>query len=120
MDHIATTIYQAIVTHTMWKKRLHEAIKNGKYQDSLLTEQDRFTQWLQENADELSLYEHYPKVVELNNKLHNEAQKIMHLAQNGKEKEAEVAIEYGSDFEHLSQKLVQNIIAWHDIMVGKK
>jgi len=120
VSSIANTIYQAIVNHTHWKKHLHNIIEQGGNPDDFAIEQDKFDNWLKTNAKELSQYEHYSKVVELNRKLHYEAQKIIHLALSGKPTEAKALIEYGSDFEHLSQNLVQNIIAWHDIVIGKK
>jgi hypothetical protein len=58
-------------------------------------------------------------VVELHERLHQEAQQIMRLSRNGKHAEAKAAASYGSNFEHLSQELVQNIIAWHDIVTGR-
>ena len=120
MSSIANTIYQAIVNHTQWKKHLHDIVEQGHHPDDFSLEQDQFDKWLKANAQELSRYEHYSKVVELNRKLHYEAQRIIHLALTGKSAEAKTLIEYGSDFEHLSQNLVQNIIAWHDTVIGKK
>ncbi len=120
MSSIANTIYQAIVTHTTWKKRLHEVVEQGSNPYDFSIEHNEFNKWLKENVNELSQYEHYSTVVKLNNELHREARQIIHLALTGKQAEAQALIEYGSEFEHLSQDLVQNIIAWHDSVVGKK
>jgi hypothetical protein len=109
----------AIVAHTAWKKRLHDALNTGHVGHELESKNCELSKWLKDNADELSLYEHYNKVSELHDKLHQEADKIIRLARSGKREEAKAAANYGSEFEHISQQLVQNIIAWHDVVIGK-
>jgi len=120
MSQIANTIYQAIVSHTTWKKRLHQIIDTGSNEYDVDAGHCEFGKWLKEQAEELSLYEHYQHIVHLHSQFHQDAQKIIQLTVDGKWKEANKAIEYGSDFDHLSQELVKNLIAWHDIVIGKK
>lgn len=114
MNKIAHQIYKSIVHHTTWKKHLHEMIESCIVDEDLSEEVCEFGQWLKENFEELKGSEHYSKVVELHHQVHKEAQRIITLALSGKREEALVAIAYGSEFEHTSQLLVQNIIAWHD------
>jgi hypothetical protein len=120
MSQIANTIYQAIVSHTTWKKRLHDIIDAGVNEYDVDARRCGFGKWLKENAEQLSLYEHYQHIVNLHSQFHQDAEKIIQLALEEKWKEASKAIEYGSDFDHLSQELVKNLIAWHDIVIGKK
>ena len=119
MSNIANEIYLAIVKHTAWKKRLHNVIETGKKAENLSVEHCELGKWLKDNAISLSSHRHYSKVVELHDKLHKEADRIVSLALRGKTEEARTAIEYGSEFEHISQELVRNIIAWHDAVIGK-
>lgn len=114
MEKIAHQIYKAIVHHTTWKKHLHEMIESGIVDEELGEEVCEFGQWLKENVEKLNSSEHYFKVAELHHQVHKEAQRIITLALSGRREEALAAIVYGSEFEHISQSLVQNIIAWHD------
>lgn len=118
--NLANEIYQAIVKHTAWKKRLHNVIETGKKDDKVSAEHSELGQWLKANASELSSHKHYVKVLELHEQLYKEAQRIVILAQRGSVEDARTAIEYGSAFERLSQELVHNIIVWHDAVIGKK
>ncbi len=120
MSKIANHIYMAIVKHTAWKKRLHEAVQTGKNFSNLGLEQCELGKWLITNAEELKEYDHYYLVVDYHGQLHQEADKIIELAQQGHQQRALSSLEYGSHFEHISQQLVQNIIAWHDTVVGKE
>jgi radical SAM superfamily enzyme with C-terminal helix-hairpin-helix motif len=119
MNNIANEIYQAIVKHTAWKKRLHQVIDTGKKGQDVGIEHCELGKWLKEHAAQLGSYQHYSIVVDLHNKLHKEADQIVNLASRGRTTEAKTAIEYGSEFEHLSQDLVRNIIAWHDVVTKK-
>ncbi|HAI69602.1 MAG TPA: hypothetical protein DCM38_09230 [Gammaproteobacteria bacterium] len=114
MSQIANTLYQAIVVHTAWKKRLREIIDSGKSEYDIDAEHCQFGQWLKEQADILNTYEHYQPVIHLHNEFHYEAENIIQLAINGKVKEANTAVGYGNHFDHISQELVKNLIAWHD------
>jgi len=119
MSNIANEIYQAIVKHTAWKKRLHLIVETGKKGENISAENSELGKWLKVNAATLNSHPHYLAVLELQEKLHIEAQKAVALALRGKLEEARAAIEYGSEFEHLSQTLVHNIITWHDAVTGK-
>ena len=119
MNNLANEIYLAIVKHTAWKKRLHQVIETGKKTHDIDVEHCELGKWLKENAAKLSSHRHYSSIVDLHNKLHKEADQIVNLASRGRTTEAKTAIEYGSEFEHLSQDLVRNIIAWHDVVTKK-
>ncbi len=119
MNNLANEIYQAIVKHTAWKKRLHQVIETGKKTQDIDVEHCELGKWLKEHAALLSSHRHYSSIVDLHNKLHKEADQIVNLASRGRTTEAKMAIEYGSEFEHLSQNLVRNIIAWHDVVTKK-
>ncbi len=121
MSNTGNTIYQAIVSHTAWKKRLREIIDTGENKYDVDTEHCKFGKWLKENADGLlSIYEHYPQVVHLHDQFHKEADKIIRLALYEKLQEANTAVGYGGDFDHISQGLVRALIAWHDVVIGKQ
>jgi hypothetical protein len=119
MSNLANEIYLAIVKHTAWKKRLHNVIETGKRGEALGIEHCELGKWLKEHDAKLSSHYYYSKVVELHQKLHKEADRLVSMAVRGNTAEARTAVEYGSDFEHLSQELVRNIIAWHDTVIGK-
>jgi FPC/CPF motif-containing protein YcgG len=114
MNQIAKTLYQAIVAHTAWKQRLRQIIDKGENQYDIDIEHCQFGQWLKKEAEELKKYEHYQEVIDLHREFHQQADNIIQLALKGKVKEANAAIEYGKYFDHISQELVKNLIAWHD------
>lgn len=119
MTNIANNIYMAIVAHTQWKKRLQEAIHNEDVGPEFSEGQCELSKWLKEHGEELSYHEHYNEFVTLHDKLHREAEKIIQMVRNEQLEQAKAAVDYGSEFEHLSQELVQHIIAWHDFVIGK-
>ncbi|MDY6991251.1 MAG: CZB domain-containing protein [Pseudomonadota bacterium] len=119
MTNIANTIYMAIVAHTKWKKRLQEAVQNGDVGAEFNEEQCELSKWLKEHGEELSYHEHYNRFVALHDKLHQQAETIIQLVHDEQLEQAKAAVDYGSEFEHLSQELVQHIIAWHDTIIGK-
>jgi len=119
MSNIANAIYQAIVTHTAWKKQLNEFVKTGTSEQDFKIENCKFKQWLDENIQELSHYEHYAKVTQLHNTMHEKAEEIVLLASQGDKSTAQSQMEYGGEFEELSKELVQLLIEWHDVVIGK-
>ena len=119
MSNIANTIYQAIVAHTAWKKRLREIIDTGKNEYDVSSEHCDFGKLLNEKVGELSVYEQYSTIVALHRKFHDEAAIIIKLATSGQQKEANAAIEYGKEFDATSQSLVKTLIAWHDVVIAK-
>lgn len=119
MGNVANTIYMAVVSHTSWKKRLHDMIETDRYEANVAVEHCEFSQWIQANRSELELYKNFTKVEELHKQFHIEAAKIIQLAKRGKKQQAEAALNYGGAFETISQDLVRNIIAWHDEVLGK-
>lgn len=120
MTYIANTLYAAIAAHTIWKKHLHEIIETGQNESNIGQTQCELGKLLEENALELKQYEHYSKVTELHDRFHREAEYIIFLALKGQTVEAKARVEYGSDFDHISKRLVQALIDWHDIIIGKK
>ena len=120
MSNTANAIYEAIVVHTAWKNKLREIIKTGKNKYDVDAEHCQFGKWLIEHADGLlSVYKHYPQIVYLHDQFHKEAGKIIQLALDRKFKEANTSVGYGGDFDHISQEMVKNLIAWHDVVIGK-
>jgi len=120
MSSNANKIYMAIVAHTAWKKRLNNVIDTGKNTYNTDHHACEFGTWLDENEEELQQFEHYTKVKQLHKKFHFEAANIIDLATSGRGEEAKKALDYGSDFETISHQLVEEIIAWHDVVIGKK
>jgi len=116
MSEVANMIYMAIVAHTIWKKRLREVIDTGINAYDTNPEHCKFGTWLREKYDELSQYEIYETVRNLHYEFHREAEKVIQLALSGKVREANLAIEYGSDFDKTSRKLIQSILDWHDVV----
>ncbi len=116
MINPAKIIYQAIVAHIAWKKHLRDIINTGQSEYDVNPDHCDFGHWLNENADKLSLYEHYSEVVNLHKRFHKEAEKIIQLVLNNKRQDAELAVAYGEEFDHLSQELVKNLLAWHEIV----
>jgi hypothetical protein len=110
----ANRIYMAILSHTAWKKRLHDAIETGETEYDPDPTHCEFGKWLQNNEAELGQYEQYANIAQLHEQFHDEAKKIVALAVVGQKEEALIAMAYGSEFEKISQKLVHLIIAWHD------
>ena len=115
MNEVANMIYMAIVAHTIWKKRLREVIDTGINTYNTNPEHCKFGTWLREKQDELSEYAIYEKVRNLHYEFHGEAEKVIQLALAGKITEANLALEYGSDFDKTSRKLIKSILDWHDV-----
>lgn len=120
MSHAANKIYMAVVAHTAWKKRFHDIVTSGKGECDTNPERCEFGKWLIDNIDEFKVYAYYPKVLELHSQFHQEAHRIMALHLSGKKSEASGAVNYGSEFERISQELVRTVIAWHGEVSGKK
>ncbi len=120
MSNTANAIYEAIVAHTAWKKQLREIIDTGENKYDVDAEHCEFGKWLIEHANGLlSVYKHYPQVVYLHDQFHKEAGQIIQIALDRKLQEANTAVGYGGDFDHISQELVKSLIAWHDVVIGK-
>ncbi len=115
MSNLANEIYMLIVSHTKWKKRLQEIVNAGSGDfDSMLQEDSEFYKWIKSNAEQFEGDSHYKAVFSLHQEFHRETEKIIQLALEGEKDKAAKIMDYGSDYERLSQQLVQRIIAWHD------
>jgi hypothetical protein len=115
MSNLANEIYMLIVSHTKWKKRLQEMVNAGEGDfDSMLKEDSEFCEWIKLNAEQFQGDSHYESVSNLHQEFHRETEKIIQLAADSDKETASKAMDYGSDYERLSQQLVQKIIAWHD------
>jgi deoxycytidylate deaminase len=120
MNETANMIYSAIVAHTIWKKRLREVIDTGINIYDTNPEHCRFGTWLREEYEQLSEYANYEIVRNLHYKFHTEAHTIIQLAESGKKKEANLAVEYGSNFDEVSRQLVKSILEWHDVIIKRQ
>ncbi|WP_353569964.1 CZB domain-containing protein [Candidatus Albibeggiatoa sp. nov. BB20] len=115
MSNLANEIYMLIVSHTKWKKRLQEMVNAGEGDfDSMLKEDSEFCEWIKSNSGQFQGDSHYEAVSNLHQEFHRETEKIIQLAADSDKETASKAMDYGSDYERLSQLLVQKIIAWHD------
>ncbi|MEK7992034.1 MAG: CZB domain-containing protein [Thiotrichaceae bacterium] len=115
MSNLANEIYMLIVSHTKWKKRLQEMVNAGEGNfDSMLKEDSEFCEWIKANTEQFQGDSHYEAVSNLHHEFHRETEKIIQLAADSDKETASKAMDYGSDYERLSQLLVQKIIAWHD------
>ncbi|MEN9461842.1 MAG: hypothetical protein RIS84_1862 [Pseudomonadota bacterium] len=120
MSNLANTIYQAIVAHTIWKKRLRESLDTGTADYESCAESCDFGKWLRQDAELLRTYSHYTPVFELHEHFHKVAHEIIHLVRNGDVEAARNLLQSGGEFEQTSRKLTEEIIAWHDVVMGKK
>jgi len=109
----------AIVSHTAWKKHLHDFVDSGKKDYEPDPKHTEFMQWLVDNETELSQYSEYKNIVELQIKLEEIAEVIVNDAQTGNQAVANEKLAYGNEFDSLSKQFVQTIICWHDKISGK-
>lgn len=104
-------IDQAIWAHSRWKVHLKEAIETGQSDFSVETVRNphacAFGQWL--DSKEGKTLSHYSEIVELHKNFHKEAAKILSLALIGQKKEAASQVQLGSEFSHLTAKLVNTL-----------
>ncbi len=121
MSNIANTVYMAIVQHNKWKHQLKEIVETGQVGEEYDPDPSHcsFGQWMEENADALKAFDKYQQVNELHKQFHDEAGRIVMLALKGEREQAQTSMEYGNEFDHLSQALVKAIIEWHDEIMGK-
>lgn len=120
MSNLANTIYQAIVAHTIWKKRLRDSLESGSADYESCAENCEFGKWLRKDADILRTYAHYAPVFELHEQFHQAAHEIIGLVRSGQIGAARELLQSGGSFEQSSRKLTEEIIAWHDVVMGKK
>ncbi|MDD2816799.1 MAG: CZB domain-containing protein [Thiotrichaceae bacterium] len=120
MSNLANTIYQAIVAHTIWKKRLRDSLETGDADYESCAENCEFGKWLRQDAEVLRVYSHYAPVFELHEEFHKSAHEVIGLVRNGKIEVARNLLQSGGAFEQTSRKLTEEIIAWHDVVMGKK
>lgn len=114
MSNLANDIYMLIVSHTKWKKRLQEQINTESNElGKMLGESTEFYAWIKAH-DQFSDNPHYQAVIALYQQFQDESDKIISSVLDGNKETALKAMDYGSDYERLSQQLVQQIIAWHD------
>jgi len=110
-------INKTIASHSMWKVRLLDAIKNGTSEFSVdevkVDNKCEFGQWLYEKIGESwKTDEHYKKVLDLHAQLHTETARILSLALDGKAEIARNEMALGSEFSKLSSKLTLALMDW--------
>lgn len=110
-------ISHAIGAHGVWKRRLAEAVQNGKSEfQSAKVEVDNacdFGKWLHQTIDPASkTHASYTAVKEQHARFHKEAAKVLRLVEAGKLAEAKKVLE--GDYATISSKLVQMLILWRE------
>ncbi|HIE00132.1 MAG TPA: hypothetical protein EYP59_07550 [Thiotrichaceae bacterium] len=104
-------IDQAIWAHSRWKVHLKQAIETGQSDFTVETVQNphacAFGQWL--DSKEGKTLSHYSEIVELHQNFHQEAAHILSLALTGQKEDAATKVQLGSEFSHLTAKLVNKL-----------
>jgi hypothetical protein len=111
---------KAIAAHARWKARLRVAASDGKFDGSIDTvradNQCEFGKWLY--GSELTGAEkqtsHYLDVKRLHAQFHQEAAKVVNLANSGQKTEAEKAISMGGNYAKSSSALTSAMISWRE------
>ncbi|RKZ60051.1 MAG: hypothetical protein DRR16_25585 [Candidatus Parabeggiatoa sp. nov. 3] len=107
----------AIWAHSRWKVHLKEAIETGQSDFNVETVRNphacAFGQWL--DSKEGKTLSHYSEIVELHQNFHKEAAQILSLALIGQKDEAASKIQLGSEFSHMTARLVNTLAD-----IGKK
>jgi hypothetical protein len=106
----------ALSTHALWKKRLQEAIENGKseFQVSVVQKDNacQFGQWLYNFSEQEKQSDDYIKVKDLHAEFHKTAADILQLAINGDKFEALKRIESGGGYSRITGKLIIALNSW--------
>jgi hypothetical protein len=111
-------ITAAIGAHRLWKGRLRGIVESGT--SDMPTDVFRddhhcsFGKWLYgpEIDAPSKRSAHYKACVELHQRFHIAAAKIVSLAIAGKKQEASTALYGGQDFDEISRELTRELLAW--------
>jgi len=111
---------QVIHNHSHWKYLLKNAIESGQSEFTVVNARDAhqcaFGKWLY-SPDGKSL-PHYSKVVELHQRFHEEAAKVLELALQGQFYRASEQLKFGSSFSQASVDLVNELSRIREICVN--
>lgn len=123
--HIATEIYSGILQHTRWKAGLKKTIDTGDIWENYQPdpEQCAFGRWMKENyldLTQLVFKEHFDEVDKLHRLFHQVGEQVVENVLKGDVEAAKQAMEYGGEFEQISQQLVQAIINWHEALTKQE
>ena len=110
------TLDNALSAHALWKKRLQEAIENGKsdFQVSVVQKDTecQFGKWLYSVSEQEKTSDDFVKVKNLHAEFHKTAAEILQLAINGDKVEALKNIEMGGAYGRITGKLIIALNAW--------
>ena len=111
---------QIINNHSRWKHLLKKVIESGQSEFTVAHVRDAhhcaFGKWLY-SPDGKSL-PHYSKVVELHQRFHEEAAKVLELALQGQFYQASEQLKFGSSFSQASVDLVNELSRIREICVN--
>jgi hypothetical protein len=109
-------IINAIGAHGNWKQRLRRAIETGNNDFTVekikVDNQCDFGKWLHSLSSDEKKSSHWLKIQQLHAKFHIEAARLLELAAQGKQKEAEDAMAIGNDFTRISCELTMAMVKW--------
>lgn len=106
----------ALYAHSLWKKRLQEAIENGRSEFLVETVKKdnacQFGQWLYGLTEAEKGKEDFKNIQTLHAEFHKTAAEILALAVSGRKEEALKKIEFGGGYGKITGKLVLALNDW--------
>jgi hypothetical protein len=113
---LSEQIINAVGYHGYWKLRLRDSIETGTggfFVDQIINDnQCDFGKWLHSLSADEKNSSHWSNIQKLHAKFHIEAARLLELAAQGKQKEAENAISKGSSFAVLSCEITMAMVEW--------
>ncbi|MBU5638553.1 CZB domain-containing protein [Geomonas sp. Red69] len=114
-------INNAITEHAMYKFKLNDLISKGQLEDHKgpCTETDcQFGKWFYDTSfsSRHSSSSFYKQVKQLHGEFHQVACKVAGLAVEGKTEEARRLMEYDGEFQQASNKLMETLMRWRDMV----
>ncbi|MGA7722535.1 MAG: CZB domain-containing protein [Ignavibacteriaceae bacterium] len=109
-------IDSALTAHSLWKKRLQEAIEKGKSEFKVEeVKKDnacQFGKWLYSLPDADKKSREYEKIKSLHAEFHKTAASILKLGLSSRKEEALKRLEHGGDYGRITGKLVLALNDW--------
>lgn len=109
-------IIKGIGAHGLWKQRLIDAIKAGESEWTpevvCQDNQCEFGKWLYACNSQEKSSPHYEKIRDLHAKFHLSAAEVLKMALAGQKKDAEAAIDHGSQYKTISNSLTMEMMKW--------